>query len=81
MGKKKFIQNVTEALGLEDFKTSNKKKAIKSLLKKLNARKAVIDKALKAKLDKKVKKELEEDREITLCHIEKGEKILKKLNS
>ena len=81
MGKKKFIQNVTEALGLDDFQTSNKKKAVKILLKKLNGKKEVLDKSLKGKIEKKARKELEEEREIILCHIEKGEKILKKLNS
>ena len=81
MGKKKFIQSVTEALGLDDFKKSNKKKAIKILLKKLNGKKEVLDKALKAKPEKKVRKDLEEEREIVVCHIGKGEKILKKLYS
>lgn len=81
MGKKKFIQNVTEALGLHDFQTSSKKKSVKILLKKLLMKKEILDKSLKSKLDKKVKKELEEEREIIICHIEKGEKILKKLNS
>ncbi len=81
MGKKKFIQNVTEALGLDDFQASSKKKSIKILLKKLNGKKEVLDNSLKGKLEKKEKKGLEEEREIILCHIEKGEKILKKLNS
>lgn len=81
MGKKKFIQSVTEALGLDDFKISNKKKSIKNLLKKLNDKKEALDKALKEKPEKKVRKDLQEEREIVICHIEKGEKILKKLNS
>ena len=81
MGKKKFIQNVSEALGLDDFKIPNKKKSIKLLLKKLNVKKAVLDKSLKGNLDKKERKGLEEERAIIACHIEKGEKILKKLNS
>jgi hypothetical protein len=81
MSKKKFIQNVTEALGLDDFQASSKKKSIKILLKKLNSKKEVLEKKLEAKLEKKVKKELAEERDIIICHIEKGEKILKKLNS
>ena len=81
MGKKKFIQNVTEALGLDDFKTSSKKKSVKLLLKKLNEKKEVLENSLKEKVEKKVRKGLEEEREIILCHIEKGEKLLKKLNS
>ena len=81
MGKKKFIQNVKEALGLEELKTSGKKKSIKILLKKLNDKKEILNKSLKGKIDKKERKHLEEERSIIACHIEKGEKILKKLNS
>lgn len=81
MGTKKFIELVTETLGLDDLKKSSKKKSIKNLLKKLNSKKDVIDKALKAKLDKKKKKDLNEERDIVLCQIKKGEAIFKKLHS
>ena len=81
MGIKKFIQSVTESLELDDFKKLSKKKSIKNLLKKLNSKKDAIDKSLKEKLDKKAKKELLEEREIILCQIKKGEKILSKLNT
>ena len=81
MGVKKFIELVSETLGLADFKKSSKKKSIKNLLKKLNIKKEVIEKRLKAKLDKKKKKELTEEKEIILFQIKKGNAILKKLNS
>ena len=63
------------------YKHLAKKKSIKILLKKLNDKKEVLEKALKEQDEKKDKKELEEEKEIIICHIEKGEKILKKLNS
>ena len=81
MGIAKFINSVKESLGLDEFEKTGKKKSIKSLLKKLNARKEKINKALNEKIDKKVKKELKEERDIIACQIKKGEKILDKLNS
>lgn len=81
MGVKKFIELVSETLGLDDMQKSSKKKSIKILLKKLNVKKDVIDKTLAAKLDKKKKKELNEERDIILFQLKKGEAILKKLNS
>ncbi len=80
MGVKKFIELVTETLSLEDFKKSSKKKSIKNLIKKLNNKKELIEKKLKAKLDKKRKKELIEEQDIILFQIKKGNSILKKLN-
>jgi len=81
MGVKKFIELVTETLGLDEIKKSSKKKSIKNLLKKLNSKKDAIAKALKAKLSKKKKKEFNEEMDIILFQIKKGEAILKKLNS
>jgi len=81
MGVKKFIELVTETLGLDKMKKSSKKKSVKSLLKKLNSKKDVIDKKLKVKPSKKKKKELNEEMDIILLQIKKGETILKKLNS
>ncbi len=81
MGVKKFIELVTETLGLDEMKKSSKKKSIKNLLKKLNSKKDVISKELEAKPGKKKKKELNEERDIILFQIKKGEVILKKLNS
>jgi len=81
MGTKKFIELVTETLGLDEMKKLSKKKSVKSLLKKLNFKKDTIDKSLKAKVANKKQKELNEEREIILFQIKKGEAILKKLNS
>ena len=81
MGVKKFIELVKETLGLDEMKKLSKKKSVKNLLKKLNSKKDAIEKSLKAKLDKKKKKELNEERDIILFQIKKGEVILKKLNS
>jgi len=81
VGVKKFIELVTETLGLDEMKKSSKKKSIKNLLKKLKSKKDSIDKELKAKVGKKKKKELSEELDIILFQIKKGEAILKKLNS
>jgi len=81
VGVKKFIELVTRTLGLDEMKKSSKKKSVKNLLKKLNSKKNAIDKELKAKLGKKKKKELKEEKDIILFQIKKGEAILKKLNS
>ncbi len=79
MGIKKFIENVKETLGLEDPKKATKKKSIKNILKKLNIKKDKTSKLLGTKLDKKKKKELEEEFQIIVCQIKNGEKILDKL--
>jgi len=81
MGVKKFIELVTETLGLDETKKQSKKKSIKNLLKKLNAKKNALDEALKAKVAKKKKKELLEEKEIIMFQITKGNTILEKLNS
>ena len=81
MGVKKFIELVTETLGLDAMKKSSKKKSVKNLLKKLNSKKDAIGKKLKVKSSKKKKKELNEEMEIIQFQIKKGEAILKKLNS
>ena len=81
MGVKKFIELVQESLGLDEMKKESKKKSVKILLKKLNAKKDSIDKELKDKIDKKRKKELTEEKEIIAFQIKKGNAILKKLTS
>ncbi len=81
MGVKKFIELVTETLGLDEMKKLSKKKSIKSLLKKLNSKKDAIDKSLKDKETDKKQKDLNMERDIILFQIKKGEAILKKLNS
>ena len=77
----KFIDSVKESLGLDEFKKSGKKKSIRNLLRKLNARKEKIGKSLEKKLDKKEKKEFQEELDIITFQIKKGEKILDKLNA
>jgi len=79
MGIKKFIQSVKESLGLDEFKKSSKKKSIKKLLKRLNQKQDETKELLKTKLGKKKRKIVEEEMEILLMQIKKGDKILKKL--
>ncbi len=81
MGIKKFINGVKESLGLDEFEKAGKKKSIKRLLEKLVARKEILNKVPKKKLDKKEKKELKEELAIVTLQIKKGEKILDELNS
>jgi formate-dependent nitrite reductase cytochrome c552 subunit len=81
MGIKKFINTVTESLGLEDIQSDKKKKALKLLIKKLSAKRRELKKSLNKKVDKKQKKDIEEDYHIVTVQLKKGIKILKKLNS
>ena len=81
MGIKKFINNVKESLGLDEFEKAGKKKSIKRLLEKLRARKEILNKVPKKKLNKKEKKELKEELMIITLQIKKGEKILDELNT
>jgi len=81
MGIKKFIKKVKHTLGLNDYEIEGKKKSLKDLLKRLNARKRNINKALKSSLEKKEKKELEEELKIVSYQIKKGKKILHDLYS
>jgi prephenate dehydrogenase len=81
VGVAKFINSVKESLGLDEFKKKGKKKSITSLLKKLNARKEKIEKALDKKAEKKVVKELKEELVIISIQIKKGNKILDKFNA
>lgn len=78
MGIKKFIENVVETLGLDEFQKSSKKKSIKSLLKKLNARKKATESLKKTKSNKK---DIEDELKLISFQIKKGIKILQKLNS
>ena len=80
MGIKKFLALVQETLGLDELKKASKKESVKVLLKKLYAKKDAIDKSLKSKVNKKSKKELQEEKEIIVFQIKKGKAILEKLN-
>ena len=81
MGINKFINSVKESLGLDEFEKSGKKKSIKHLLEKLKSKKKILDKIEKKKLDKKGKKELNEELAIITLQIKKGEKLLDELNN
>lgn len=80
MGIKKFIDNVIELLDLEEFEKSGKRKSVKRLLEKLKARKEILGKKLKRKINKKEKKEGKEELAIVTVQIKKAEKILDRLN-
>ncbi|MCW8895673.1 MAG: hypothetical protein OQK48_03140 [Sulfurimonas sp.] len=80
MGIKKFVNMVTETLGLDDFKISGKKKSIKKLLKKLKKRRVKIYKSFHSALSLNEKIDLQEELDIISLQIEKGQKLLNKLN-
>ena len=81
MGVEKFIEKAKEFLGLDKLGNDSKKKNIKCLLEKLRDRKKGIKEELKSNPIKKRKRELEEEYEIILVQIKKGDKLLEKLNS
>ena len=77
----KFIEDVIESLGLDDIEKPSEKRSMRKLLKKLNAKKEKIVKALEKKPVKKVKRELQEEFDIVALQIKKAQKILDKLSS
>jgi predicted flavoprotein YhiN len=81
MGINKFINNVKELLGLDEFEQSGKKKSVKRLLKQLRSRKEVLEHTPTKKLNKKEKRELKEELSIITLQIKKGEKILNGLST
>ena len=81
MGIKKFIESVQRSLNLDTFEKKGKKKSLKRLLDKLKARKEILHKVPKKKLDKKEKKAYKEELAILSLQIKKAEKILEELNS
>ena len=76
MSIKKFIKNVTKMLGLDDIEGKSKKKSLKKLLDKLEARQKSIKNTPKKKLSIKEKKALSEERKIINLQIKKAKKIL-----
>jgi len=80
MGIKKFMYNVKELLGLDEFKKSGKKKSVKRLLKQLKFRKEILEHTPTKKLNKREKRELKEELSIITLQIKKGKKILNELN-
>ena len=81
MGVEKFIEKAKEFLGLDKIGKEGKKKDIKGLLSKLRDKKKDIKKELKENPIKKRKRELEEEYEIIILQIKKGEKLLSKIQS
>lgn len=81
MSIKKFIESVIKSLNLEGFEKKGKKKSIKRLLEKLEARKTILLNTEKKTLKKKEKKELKEELAIISLQIKKGTKILDELNT
>ncbi len=81
MSIKKFIKQVKKILLLDNFEQKGKKKSLKILLEKLEARKKILRAIPRKKLDIKEKKALKEEEEILSLQIKKGKKILKELQS
>ena len=81
MGIKKFINTVTESLGLDVSETTKKKKALKILIKKLGSKKRELKKSLTKKIEKQQRKEIEEEYQIVSIQLKKGIKILQKLKA
>ncbi len=80
MGVKRFVKDVKEVLGLADFSEEKKKKAIKKLIKKLEARRAEDKKLLLSKdIKNKTRKEVKEDLQLIHYQIKKGKKLLESL--
>jgi predicted patatin/cPLA2 family phospholipase len=75
---KKFIEDIKEYLGLEEFEKIDKKRAVEILLENLESK----YEQTKQKLEKSPEdKELIEKIDIISLHIKKAKKILKKLNA
>ena len=79
MGVKKFIRNVLKSLNMDGFELKNKKKSLKTLLEKLKKKKVKILSLLETETDQEKKALIQEELEIVIFHIKKGEKMLKDL--
>ena len=77
MKAKKFIANVKEYLGLEEFDIKGKRKSVTILLEKLKLKHRELNQDINKNKDEK---ELYEELDIIALHIKKAEAILKKLN-
>ncbi len=76
MGIKKFIKRVVTFLSIDDLKSSNKKKSVKNLLKKLKHLRVKLYKDLQDETDKTKIQELQEEINIVTLQIKKGKEIL-----
>jgi len=81
MSIKKFIKHVKKILQLDDFEQRGKKKSLKILLEKLEARREVLHAIPRKELDIKKRKALREEEEIISLQIKKGKEMLERLNS
>jgi hypothetical protein len=81
MSIKKFIKQVRKILQLDNFESRGKKKSLKVLLEKLEARKKVLRAIPRKELDIKEKKSLKEEEEIISLQIKKGKEILDSLDT
>ena len=72
----KFIYSAKRFLKLEKFKESSKTKALKSLLKKLEANKERLEITLDEKLSKKEMQEKKEEHALVMFHINKCSELL-----
>ncbi len=79
MGIKKFVNDVTDVLGLKDFEEQKKKKAVKKLLKKLEKKREEVENKLSTHPKDKQSKELADELELIHYQIKKGKKLLEKL--
>jgi len=81
MSIKKFIKQVRKILQLDNFESRGKKKSLKVLLEKLEARKKVLRAIPRKELDIKERKALKEEEEIISLQIKKGKEILDSLDT
>ena len=80
MNIKKFIASVIASLNLDGLEKTGKKKSIKRLLEKLEARKEILTHTEKKNLSKQEKKELKEELKIITLQIKKGNALLNDLH-
>jgi len=79
MGVKKFIENVLNAIKLDGFELSSKKKSLKNLLKKLKQKRLSILKELDNESDQTKRALIKEEFELISFHIQKGKEKLNEL--
>jgi len=80
MSIKKFIKQVRKILQLDNFESRGKKKSLKVLLEKLEARKKALRAMPRKELDIKERKALKEEEEIISLQIKKGKEILENID-
>lgn len=81
MGIKSFIKNVKESFGFKIDKKLGKKKSLKTLLKKMEAKQHKLETKLPKEKNNNEKKEIQLELDVIALQIKKCEKVLKKLDS